>query len=317
MSFLSAYGLFLLKSLTLAVVFLLAVAGFFAIASQRKKKTKPQLVSLNKTWEARQHDLYQTMQKKNLPKKTRKQKKAEQARPSLFVLHFQGDIKASQVESLREEISTILSIASPGDEVMLNLESPGGAVNGYGLAAAQLQRLRDRNIPLTVCIDKIAASGGYLMACIANRIVAAPFAILGSIGVVAQLPNFHRLLQKNDIDIEMLTAGEYKRTLTLLAENTVKGRQKCQEDIEKIHTAFQTEVLRYRSNVDINEVASGAHWLGQEALDRQLVDTLQTSDDWILSRLPDFNIWTLTQPVKPSFIQRVLHPAITWLHPWG
>ena len=108
----------------------------------------------------------------------------------------------------------------------------------YGLAASQMQRIRDKKLKLTVCVDKVAASGGYMMAVVADKIIAAPFAVLGSIGVLAQVPNFHRLLKKHDVDFEMLTAGKYKRTLTMFGENTDKGREKFQEDIEDTHVLF-------------------------------------------------------------------------------
>ena len=235
----------------------------------------------------------------------------------MYVVEFNGDIKASQVEQLRNEITAILSIADKKDEVLIKIESPGGSVNGYGLAASQLQRIRDREIPLTVCIDKIAASGGYLMSCVANHIVAAPFAIIGSIGVVAQFPNFHRLLKKNDIDVELVTAGEYKRTLTLFAENSDKARKKFKEDLEKIHQAFRDYVFQYRSQLDIDQVSTGEHWLAKDAYDLKLIDSLQTSDDWILEKMKEFNAFKITIHAKQSFIDRLFKPAMKLLHPWA
>jgi serine protease SohB len=199
----------------------------------------------------------------------------------VFVLNFQGDIKATAVNNLREEITALLQVATPQDEVVLRLESGGGMVAPYGLAASQLQRLKDKRIPLTVTIDKIAASGGYLMACVGDKILAAPFAIIGSIGVVAQLPNFHRFLKKRDIDFELLTAGEYKRTLTIFGENTVKAREKTQDDLEEIHHLFKAFIQANRKQVDMVEVATGAHWLAKDALALNLVDELITSDDYL------------------------------------
>lgn len=190
-------------------------------------------------------------------------------------------------------------------------------MNGYGLAASQLQRLRDRNIPLTVCIDKIAASGGYLMACVANRIIAAPFAIIGSIGVVAQLPNFHRWLKKHNIDVELLTAGEYKRTLTLFGENTEKGREKFQEDLEKIHDAFKSAVLSNRGQLNINQVSTGEHWLAKDAFDLKLVDSLKTSDDYLAEKMQDFNAFKIAVHGKKSMMEKLLKPAMKLIHPWA
>ncbi len=199
--------------------------------------------------------------------------------------------------------------------MLIRLESPGGVVSGYGLAAAQLQRIRDKNIPLTVCIDKVAASGGYLMACVANTIIAAPFAIIGSIGVVAQMPNFHRWLKKNNIDVELLTAGEYKRTLTLFGENTEKGRQKFQEDLEQIHSAFRHYVLENRSQLDIDKVSTGEHWLATDAFELRLVDKLATSDDYLIKKMADYQAFKLAVQPKHSLMSKLLRPAMRLMHP--
>ena len=204
-----------------------------------------------------------------------------QVKPRVFVLNFKGDLRALAVASLRQEITAVLSMAQPRDEVVVRLESPGGMVHAYGLASSQLQRIKEHGIDLTVCVDKVAASGGYMMACVANKILAAPFAILGSIGVVAQMPNFNRLLKKHDIDFELITAGEYKRTLTVLGENTEKGREKFVEEIEDVHLLFKEFVAEHRPELDIEKVATGEHWFGQRALDRGLVDELMTSDEYI------------------------------------
>jgi serine protease SohB len=208
---------------------------------------------------------------------------APRERPVTFVLDFEGDLRAAAAEQLREEVSAVLAARREGDDVILRLESPGGIVHGYGLAASQLQRLRDAGMPLTVCVDKVAASGGYMMACVAERIVAAPFAVLGSIGVVAQLPNFHRFLKKHDVDVELLTAGEYKRTLTLFGENTDKGRQKFQEELEDTHELFKAFVHENRPALDVAAVATGEIWYGRRALEAGLVDELSTSDALLTS----------------------------------
>ena len=314
MSFLAQYGLFALKALTLVFALLLALAGIFALS--RKPKPTLEITPLNKQYETLKQRMLHEI-KKEKPEKKKKDKKAKKEKPSLYVLDFHGDIKASQVEQLREAINAILSVVREKDEVLVRIESPGGAVNGYGLAASQLQRLRDRAIPLTACIDKIAASGGYLMACVANQIVAAPFAIIGSIGVVAQLPNFHRWLKKNNIDIELLTAGEYKRTLTLFGENTEKGRQKFKEDLEKIHDAFRDFVLKNRNQINIDEVATGEHWLAKDAFDLRLVDSLKTSDDYLVSRMDEFNAFKIAVHGKKSIVEKMLKPAMKLLHPWA
>ncbi|AHE66798.1 protease SohB [Legionella oakridgensis] len=315
MEFLAEYGLFALKTFTLVIAVLLLMAGIFSLG--RKPKPKLEITSLNKHWD----DIKQRMQKEIFNKKPEKEKsqhkKEKKSKPSLYVLDFNGDVKASQVDQFRDEISAILAVIKQDDEIVVRLESPGGAVNAYGLAASQLQRIRDKNIPLTVCIDKIAASGGYLMACVANHIIAAPFAIIGSIGVVAQLPNFHRWLKKNDIDIELLTAGEYKRTLTLFAENTEKGRQKFKEELEQIHQSFRGYVLANREQLDIEKVATGEHWLAQDAFDLHLVDTLKTSDEYLCEKMTAFNCFKITMHGKQSLAAKLLKPTLKLLHPWA
>ena len=229
----------------------------------------------------------------------------ENDKKNIFVLNFKGDIRASEVESLREEITSILTVAKTSDEVVLILESAGGTVHGYGLAASQLNRVRDRGISLTVAVDKVAASGGYMMACVANKIVAAPFAIIGSVGVLAQLPNFHRLLKKHDIDYEQLSAGEYKRTLTLFGENDDKDREKFQEELEDTHELFKEFIKDNRKQIDIEKIATGEHWFGKRALDLQLVDELITSDDYLYTAATDANIYEITQIRKKAVSEKI------------
>ena len=226
-------------------------------------------------------------------------------RKRLFVVHFDGDIKASALSNLREEITAILQIAGKDDEVVVCLESPGGMVANYGLAASQLARVRSAGVKLTIVVDKVAASGGYMMACVADRIIAAPFAMLGSIGVVAQLPNFHRLLQRNDVDFELFTAGEYKRTVTMFGENTEEGKEKFQSDLEEIHTLFQHFVHEYRPQLDIAKVATGEVWFGQRALDLDLVDELKTSDEYLTSRAANADLYQVEYKERQNIARKM------------
>lgn len=218
---------------------------------------------------------------KEAEKKEEKVKSEKTTKPRVFVLTFDGDIKASQTENLREEITAVLSVATPADEVVVRLESPGGLVHGYGLAASQLLRVREKNIPLTVCVDKVAASGGYLMSCVATKILAAPFAIVGSVGVVAQVPNFHRLLKKHDVDYKEYTAGDFKRTVSIFGEITEKGERKFLEQLEETHLLFKSFVRQYRPQLDVEKIATGEYWYGQRAIELNLVDQIQTSDDYL------------------------------------
>lgn len=317
MDFLAQYGLFALKSITIVISFLLMVAGIFAVS--KKPQPKLSILSLNEQYDDMKKRMSADIKGRKIAKikRNKKEKKKLQDKPSLYVIDFNGDIKASQVEQLREEITAVLAIANENDEVLIRLESPGGSVNGYGLAASQLQRIRDRNIPLTICIDKVAASGGYLMSCVANTIVAAPFAIVGSIGVVAQMPNFHRWLKKNNIDIELITAGEYKRTLTFLGENTDKGREKFKEDLEKIHEAFRDYVFTHRPQLNIDKVSTGEHWLAMDAFDLKMIDILKTSDDYLIEKMANYNSFSITRSSKQSLASKLLKPAMALLHPWA
>ena len=300
------YGLFAAKLFTIVFAILIVVVTSIAAGRRVRKSMKGHIettkindeiddmrlaidagVSDPETF--KQH-LKQRQKEKKLERKARKQalKKAgdaaaDDAATRVFVLDFDGDIRASAVSRLRREITAVLSMARASDEVVVRLESRGGMVHSYGLASSQLDRIKKQGINLTVCVDKVAASGGYMMACVADKILAAPFAILGSIGVIAQLPNFHRLMQKHDIDFEMVTAGEYKRTLTVFGENTDKGREKFAEEIEDVHLLFKEFVTAHRPGLDIDRVATGETWFGQRALDLTLVDELSTSDEYIAS----------------------------------
>lgn len=289
-SFASHYALFLAEAVTV-VVAILAIAAGLVLLSRRKARHAGhvEVSDVNRQLEV----AGDTLDALRLPKKAHKtllkQRKAErkvrqqqaEAEPCTYLIDFKGDIRASAVAALREEISAILQVARPGDAVLLRLESPGGMVNRYGLAAAQLLRLRDAKLPLTAMVDTVAASGGYLMAAAADRIVASPFALVGSIGVIAQIPNFHRWLQARDIDWEQFTAGQYKRTVTLFGENTEAGRAKLREELEAIHARFRAFVQDRRVQLDMDKVGTGEAWLGSQALELGLVDELATSDDII------------------------------------
>ncbi|MCC5855496.1 MAG: protease SohB [Idiomarina sp.] len=284
------YGAFLLKTLTIVFALVFVIGMIANAASRQRGDSKGELTVTNLSDELRDDSdemrmsLSKGKARKQLGKEIKKARDAEKSSDTrLFVVEFKGSIDAREVESLRREVTAILAVAQPGDEVLVKLESGGGVVHGYGLAAAQLKRLKDKGVKLTIAVDKVAASGGYMMACIADKIVAAPFAIVGSIGVLAQIPNFHRLLKKNDIDFEQITAGEYKRTLTLFGENTEKGREKFKEDIESVHELFKKFVKEHRPSLDIDAVATGEIWYGQEAVDIGLVDEISTSDDLLLA----------------------------------
>ncbi|HBX39743.1 MAG TPA: protease SohB [Marinobacter adhaerens] len=305
MEFLTEYGLFLAKIVAFVVAALVVISVIMSAAQKDRgdhegegelkiRKLNEKYEKLRETIQSR---LMSDHQRKVFQKARKKAQKAEKkaakaakntdeqddSRGRVYVLDFDGDIKASDTDPLRRAITAVLSIADPEkDEVVIRLESGGGLVHSYGLAAAQLDRIRSKGLRLTACVDKVAASGGYMMACVADRIVASPFAILGSIGVVAQLPNFHRFLKKNDVDFEVLTAGEHKRTMTIFGENTDKGRQKFLEDLEDTHGLFKEYVSERRPDLDIAAVANGDIWFGKRALEVKLIDEIKTSDEYLI-----------------------------------
>lgn len=316
MSFLADYGIFLAKTATIVIAILIVFAAIAAAKS--KGKGKLSIKKINKQYDEVIETINNTIQTKHEKKIAKKNAKSEKKNTKnkdenvskkMFVLNFDGDIRASALSELRQEITAILLTAKPHDKVLVKLESGGGMVNAYGLAASQLQRLRDANLHLTVSIDKIAASGGYMMACIANEIIAAPFAIIGSIGVIAQLPNFHRLLQKKNIDFEQITAGQYKRTLTMLGENTRAGRTKLQTEVNETHELFKNFVKNHRAQVNLDEVATGEHWFATQAIDKALVDKLQTSDDFLLKHKEDFALFSVAYKRKQPLAKKLSQGA--------
>ena len=279
-------GLFAAKAVLIVICSGIIISLIAALAMKAKHQAEGLSVeSVNKKISKLSKTIYrQVLDKKQLKQRQKKAKKKappEKNTGRVFVLDFEGDIRARRVEQLRDEITALLSVSEPGDEVVLRLESPGGMVSPYGLATSQLLRIRDRKLPLTVCVDKVAASGGYMMACTGTKILAAPFAIVGSIGVAAVVPNIHRWLKKHDVDCDEVTAGEYKRTVSLMGKPTGKGHQRFKEQLQDMHTLFKDFVLSRRPQLDVAQVGTGEYWYGRRALDLNLIDELKTSDEYL------------------------------------
>jgi serine protease SohB len=326
------FGFFIGQTIIIIAAILIVFGGIIAIASKGKLKEngKITLRKLNKYFTDLKTELNSTILSKSEQKTIKKAqksqakavKKQDKKTPSpvknkCYVLNFTGDIRASHVSSLREEITAVLQIAKTTDEVLVKIESTGGTVHGYGLAASQLQRIKDANIPLTISVDKVAASGGYMMACVADKLIAAPFAIIGSIGVVAQIPNFHKLLKKHHIDFEQITAGEYKRTLTMFGENDSKGRKKMQADLEDVHILFKDFIKDHRPKIDIAQVSTGEHWFAKRAIELNLVDALQTSDDYLLKAANNVDIYEITYKKKKKFSEKLSNGVSATLQALG
>ncbi len=314
--FLSEYGLFLAKTLTIVVGILLVVGVSITLSKKAKAQEKLEVSNLNEKYESMANvlnssvlskkALKQISRKKKAEKKVRKKEQDTGVKKRMFIVNFHGDIKATNVSSLREEITAILTMANDKDEVLIKLENTGGIVHEHGLAASQLQRIRDAGVPLTVAVDKVAASGGYMMACVAQKIIAAPFAVLGSIGVLAQLPNFNEMLSRQGINFEQEMAGEYKRSVTMFGKNTDKERQKLRQQIEETHTLFKDFVAQHRPDLDMAEIATGEHWYGTRALELGLVDEIMTSDDYLLAASKNADLYEITYSTKKSVTARLL-----------
>ena len=331
--------MFLAKAATLVVAIVIVLGAVAASGNRQRKsgrKGQIKVTHLNEHYDdlkdTLRHSVLAKEQLKQVHKNEKKQAKLEakeqaksdkeaakhadavtdpesgestQRKKRVYVLTFTGNIAADEVTSLREEITAVLTLAEPSDEVVLRLESPGGMVHAYGLASSQLLRIKSRQIPLTICVDKVAASGGYMMACLADRLVSAPFAIIGSIGVLVQLPNFHRVLKKNDIDYEIISAGEFKRTLTQFGEITQKGRDKVQEEVETMHDIFKAWIKDHRPSVDIDKIATGETWVGTQAKERYMVDEIKTSDECIVSACETADVYEVEYELPKSLQEKI------------
>ena len=325
MEFLYEYGLFVAKAVTLVIAFIVVVSTIVGLASKQKHgKGQLEIVSISEQLKEITNYAKQVLLDKNALKKLAKEQKKEakaknkaknkakiteqgeeSEKSRLYVIDFKGSMDANEVEHLREEITAILCVANKEDEVLVRLESGGGVVHGYGLAASQLQRIKEKGLKLTIAVDKVAASGGYMMACVADKLLASQFAYIGSIGVLAQLPNFNKLLKKNDIEFEQHTAGEFKRTLTVFGENNDEGRAKFKEEIEEIHVLFKDFVQSQRPDMDIDKVATGEYWPGIKAKSLGLIDDITTSDDYILSHYPAREIFSVKYAVKKNVAEKL------------
>ncbi|MHC9509984.1 protease SohB [Kangiella sp. M94] len=358
MEFLSEYGLFLLKTATIAVVIIIIISLLISAGQRQRSSSKGDIKVVNlgeaikDNSQSIKNEILTNAEYKQLLKeeKERDKKQEKDAKQKLkhakksagkvadepvvaieasddkpaseegdvvavdgasespqrmYVIDFEGDIHASGVESLREEVTAILATANKNDQVMIRLESPGGLVHSYGLAASQLKRIRDAGLKLTISVDEVAASGGYMMACVADELIAAPFAVLGSIGVVAEIPNFNRLLQKANIDYEQHTAGQHKRTLTMFGQNTTVAREKFKQELEETHQLFKTFIHENRPDLDLDKVATGEHWYGRQALELGLVDKIQTSDDVILDALNSMDVYAIKYEVRKPLTERL------------
>ncbi len=333
MEYLYDYLVFLAQAATVVVAVLLVVSAIASASMrfQHRDHGHLEITKLNDRLNALKHTIQEALLDTASFKKERKQEAKAEKRAAkaakrklakgeaenvegddgadkrrVFVLDFHGDLQASGVKELSTEITAILTLARANDEVVVRVESPGGLIHSYGLAASQLDRIKKHGVPLVVVVDKVAASGGYLMAAVADKVIAAPFAVMGSIGVVAQIPNVHRLLKKHEVDVEVLTAGKYKRTLTVLGENTEEGRQKFMEELEDVHALFQEFVSNHRPQVDIETVATGETWYGQRAIEVKLIDEIGTSDEYLTNACETADVYAVRWVEQKKPLDRLI-----------
>ncbi len=323
LDFLFQYSLFFAKTATIAISVLIVTIGIIAFSAKQKgqlKKGKLEITNLSDKIKETEKEFKQAIYTKSYLKILEKQEKLEnkkvkktndiENRPKLFIIDFDGDIKASAVVTLSHCLNAILPLADKkNDEILVKLESSGGMVHSYGLAASQLNRIREHGIKLTVTIDKVAASGGYMMACVADQIIAAPFAIIGSIGVLGQIPNFNKLLESHNIEFEQHTAGEYKRTLTMLGKNDDKARIKFKQELDETHQLFKDHIKSYRPTLNIPQIATGEHWYGQVALKLNLIDNIATSDDIILNYYKTHDLFEVKYEHKKTLTEKIAQNA--------
>lgn len=312
MEFFLAIALFALKAFVIvALIVILLVVILLLIQKGQQLKPLLEIQNLNNHYiQLEQSIKSQLLNKKDLKKESKQWEEDEKkwnegTRKKLFVIDFKGDMKAHAGDHLREEVTAVLTSASPSDEILVRVESPGGVVHGYGFCASQLQRIKTAGIPLTICVDKVAASGGYMMAVVADKIISAPFAIVGSIGVIAQVPNFHRILKKHDIDYKEYTAGAYKRTVSIMGEISPEGESKFKSQLEETHVLFKNHIKQFRPQLDLEKIATGEHWYGHQAKDLGLVDELSTSDDYLLSKRKEVDIIQISFKVKKTLAEKI------------
>ncbi len=307
-------GVFFAQTLIVVLGIIAVLMTIAALSLRAKSEKSPEITKLNDKYKDQKDSLLEVLLSEDDLKKAKKKEKQdlknkpkdEPLRKKLYVVDFlKGDIQASSVDRFREEITSVLSIAKPGEDVLINVESPGGVVHGYGLAAAQILRLREFGLNVTVSVDKIAASGGYMMACVAHKIIGSPFAIVGSIGVVAQVPNVHRFLKKHDVDYKEYTAGDFKRTVGIFGEITEKGEKKFQEQLESTHVLFKNFVGKFRPHLNMDEIATGEYWFGQQALEKGLIDEIKTSDEFIQKQVDEKDVYKICFEKKPSLSQKL------------
>ncbi len=311
MNFWIDFGGFALRSFWIAAMIALVVVIpiIFGARTQKRREEDVKVSSLDERFDLMEAQIrVATDGAKGAKAFLKERKKAaklhDDSAKRVYLVAFKGDPMASGHAAFARKITAALMAARAGkDEIVVTLHSPGGLVSAYGLMAAQMQRVRRAGVELTACVDQVAASGGYMMAVVANRIVAAPFAVVGSIGVVAQVPNVNRLLKKIDVDYEELTAGEHKRPISVLAPITDEGREHFRHKLEETHVAFKDFVRENRPALNVEAVGDGDYWYATDALKLGLIDAISTSDEYLMNQRGKARLFVSDAPEKKTLMK--------------
>lgn len=244
--------------------------------------------------------------------------KLSRARPAsgkvTAVLRFEGDTMATGRQDFARMVDEVLHNKERIQRVIVVVNSPGGGVSVYGQMFAGMERMRNAGVDVTACVDTYAASGGYLMSVPAQRIIAAPFAMVGSIGVVSEFMNFNKLLRRLGVEPMTITAGELKRTVTPLSEVTEENKAAYKAQLEAIHRQFIAVVKKYRE-VDADRVCTGNHWTAAESVELKLnlVDGLATSQEYLFEANQTEDLVTISKLQNP-YEKSVLGLARRFIH---
>ena len=160
--------------------------------------------------------------------------------------------------------------------ILVRIDSPGGGVAPSQEIYDALKRAREKGKPVVASIGSLGASGGYYIACAADKIVADPGSVTGSIGVIMQFPVIRDLLRKLGIDYEVIKSGEFKDIASPLRPMTDKERRLLKEVILDVYSQFVDVVAESRGlpKDSVLKIADGRILSGRQAYELGLVDTL-------------------------------------------
>jgi protease-4 len=203
---------------------------------------------------------------------------------SIAVIHLEGTIQGGTgLGATPEYILDQLDKALADDNVkaiLLRIDSPGGTVAASQEIALAVKRASEKK-PVVVSVGDICASGGYMVASQADEIIASPGSSVGSIGVIMEVANVEELLNKVGISFTTLTTGAYKDAGSPYRSLTETETAMLNEQLTVIYDQFITDVAEGRDlpETKVRELATGWVWLGSEALDLGLVDSLGNYND--------------------------------------